>query len=112
MVTFHGKLTTFRFLRPAASQVYLVGDFNGWHHHQLPMSRTADGCWTAALRLAPGMYQFRYLADGEWFVDYASFGVEHGPFGLNGVAHVPESPTPATSDRRPVACDTCPHLAA
>ena len=112
MVTFHGELTTFRFLRPAASRVCLMGDFNGWGHHQLPMSRTADGCWTAALRLAPGMYQFRYLADGEWFVDYASFGVEHGPFGLNGVAHVPESPTPATSDRRPVACETCPHLAA
>lgn len=114
MVTVTDGMAHFSFYRPHAHQVFVVGDFNHWRPNQLPMSRTADGHWTASLRLKPGTYRFRYLADGEWFVDYAGFGVDHGPFGLNGVVYVPEPR--GTSHRTPEgtphreACRSCPYV--
>ena len=77
----------FKFYRPKAKQVTIAGDFNAWQDCFL-MTKTADGHWRSRLQLAPGVYQFRYCADGEWYNDYAAFGLEHGPFGLNSVAKV------------------------
>ncbi len=85
----------FTFYRPSATQVAIAGDFNNWQT-SFQMSRLPDGRWQSRLKLAPGIYQFRYFADGEWFNDYAAFGLEHGPFGLNSVARVdpPRTPEP------------------
>jgi 1,4-alpha-glucan branching enzyme len=80
--------TEFRFYRPGAHQVTLAGDFNGWHRTSLPMKKDMDGWWRYQLRLTPGYYHFRYVADGEWHTDYAAFGLDHGPFGLNSVVKV------------------------
>ncbi len=77
----------FTFYRPNASQVAIAGDFNNWQTTFF-MTRLPDGRWQSRLQLAPGTYQFRYYADGEWFNDYAAFGLEHGPYGLNSVARV------------------------
>ena len=105
MVTVHGMDATFRFLRPHAQQVHLVGEFNNWQPGSLPMKRSADGFWMATLRLDPGEYRFRYWADEQWFVDYASFGFEHTPFGPNGIVRIPE-----TARAGGAACESCPHL--
>ena len=75
----------FRLHRPSAQCVYLVGDFNGWHPTSLPMTREGRGDWVCRLHLPDGVYQFRYLVDGEWFTDFAAFGIEHCPFGHNSV---------------------------
>lgn len=96
MVHTEDSTVTFEFFRPGARDVHLVGDFNHWQTGQLAMARTAEGRWIASLRLAPGTYRFRYLADGEWFIDYAAFGVEHGPFGLDGVVYLPPGAEPAS----------------
>ena len=78
----------FSFLRPHAELVAVSGDFNGWHKTSMPMSRDRDGWWRIRFRMAPGTYQFRYLSDGQWFTDYAAFGLERGPFGWNSVLKV------------------------
>jgi 1,4-alpha-glucan branching enzyme len=78
----------FRFFRPGASHVKLAGDFNYWQHEATPMSTVNDGWWRCELSLDPGVYQFKYWADGKWFNDYASFGLERGPFGWNSVVVV------------------------
>jgi 1,4-alpha-glucan branching enzyme len=78
----------FSFFRPSASHVDLVGDFNQWREGQVPMSRGADGYWRARLKLPPGKFRFRYRADGAWYTDFAAFGIEPGPFGLNSVVFV------------------------
>lgn len=92
MVTLNGTVAEFRFFRPSARQVYLAGDFNSWRPNQLAMKRTASGYWVAQVHLPPGTFKFRYLADGEWFADYAAFGIEHGLFGFDGVVRVPRQP--------------------
>ncbi len=89
----------FSFFRPEAKQVSLSGDFNGWHKTSMPMSKDQDGWWRYSFRLAPGQYEFRYLSDGQWFTDYAAFGLERGPFGWNSVLKV-DPPSVNSEGRR------------
>jgi chromosome partitioning protein len=59
-----------RYRDPAASDVRIAGDFNGWVPDKGVRSLIeSDGetrVWTKILRLPPGTYQYRYVVDGEW----------------------------------------------
>ena len=52
-----------------ARRVYLAGDFNGWDPAQRRMVRTRDGSFRARLRLDPGVYHYKFVADGAWIHD-------------------------------------------
>jgi hypothetical protein len=61
----------FVFVSPAARNVSLVGDFNGWDASATPMQRL-DGktTWSVAVRLPPGLHLYAFVVDGEtWVVD-------------------------------------------
>jgi 1,4-alpha-glucan branching enzyme len=92
----------FRFYRPQARHVSVVGDFSGWSQTGLPMTKGPDGWWRCQLRIAPGCYHFRYLCDDEWFIDYAAFGLDYGPGGLNSVVNI-DSPPPLTANPAPMS---------
>jgi 1,4-alpha-glucan branching enzyme len=79
----------FRFYRPQASRVSVVGEFNSWIDGLLQMKPDGEGWWSASTQLKPGDYRFRYVADGVWYTDYASHGIEAGPNGWNAVLVVP-----------------------
>ena len=81
----------FRFFRPNVGSVELMGDFNDWNPRGLPMRSEGAGWWSIRLGLNPGEYRFRYLADGQWFNDYAAYGIELTRTGYNSVLLVPES---------------------
>lgn len=81
----------FRFFRAKARQVNVVGDFNQWSRTSTAMRPLGDGWWAATLRFESGDYRFRYFADGEWYTDYASNGIEKDKWGTNSVLVVPES---------------------
>jgi 1,4-alpha-glucan branching enzyme len=106
MVTVHGSYVQFRFYRPSAQKVYLAGEFNGWQEDQLPMVPAGNGYWLAVLRLQPGSYRFRYRADGQWFTDYAAFGIEYGPYGPEGVVRVAPRPAAVELPQRETAEET------
>ena len=91
MVKLKSNAVEFQFYRPEAQQVHLAGEFNDWQR-DLPMSRGDDGYWTAELPLPAGEFRFRYCADGQWYTDFAAFGVEPGRFGLDSVVRVPAQP--------------------
>ena len=91
MVTLKDDFAEFLFFRPHAKEVHLAGDFNSWRTGELPMQRREDGYWLAKVRLPAGDFKFRYCADGEWFTDFAAFGVEPGDFGLDSVVRVPQT---------------------
>ncbi|MGA2265852.1 MAG: hypothetical protein ABSH10_05415 [Phycisphaerae bacterium] len=92
MVRIDGEWVEFRFFRPGAREVHLAGDFNHWRKGEMPMVRAEEGYWSARLRLPAGEFRFRYCADGEWFTDFAAFGVEPGRFGLDSIVRVPTQP--------------------
>ena len=82
---------TFQFRHATPGPVYVVGDFCHWQHTHLPMRQAGDHEWILMLRLPPGTYQFRYLAAGEWFTDYAAFGACRNHLAdFNSVLRVPK----------------------
>jgi 1,4-alpha-glucan branching enzyme len=93
-----GKLL-FQFYRPGSRQVVIAGDFNGWQH-SFHMTKGADGWWRSQIELAPGTYRFRYLADGQWYTDYAAFGLEPCPYGWNSVLLVQPVEKPVVDETR------------
>src|ERR1700679_3767090 len=44
--------------------VNLCGTFNDWSHTDTPMT-DAGGVYSVALNLAPGLYHYKFLIDGE-----------------------------------------------
>ena len=51
-----------------ASKVMLAGSFNNWVPNQLAMQRTDSG-WIAEVKLRPGKYWYKFIADGNWMID-------------------------------------------
>jgi 1,4-alpha-glucan branching enzyme len=89
MVTVRSDSVEFEFFRPEAAHVLLAGDFNDWQGN-LAMVPDGRGYWKARVPLPAGEFKFRYCADGQWFTDYAAFGVEPGRFGLDSIVRVPQ----------------------
>jgi 1,4-alpha-glucan branching enzyme len=79
----------FRFFRRNVDRVCLVGDFNGSNNQPMAMDSSGDGWWTALMRFDAGEYRFRYLADGQWFNDYAAYGLEVTSAGLHSIVRIP-----------------------
>ena len=80
----------FRFYRADAREVAVAGDFTGWEAKAIPMRPEGNGWWVARAKLDAGEYRFRYVADGQWYTDYASNGIEPCKAGANSILVVPE----------------------
>ncbi len=49
-------------------KVILSGTFNHWDEQVQAMEKKADG-WELRLTLKPGVYEYKFIADGEWMHD-------------------------------------------
>lgn len=90
----HCKVT-FRVSKEAANNaksIHLVGDFNGWNLQATPMNALKSGEFTILVELDTGTpeYQFRYLYDGQLWVndDEADGYVTNGIDGENFIVRV------------------------
>ena len=81
----------FRFFRPNAASVAVAGDFTGWSDRPITMRHEGNGWWSTRVTLQAGEYRFRYVADGQWFTDFASHGVELKKQTWNSVLLVQET---------------------
>ena len=54
---------------PGAKEVYLAGSFNSWDPHALLMKRNKLGQWKTSVKLVPGRYEYKFVADGNWSMD-------------------------------------------
>ncbi|HEX8188751.1 MAG TPA: glycogen-binding domain-containing protein [Pyrinomonadaceae bacterium] len=54
--------------REEASLVVLTGTFNNWNQSQLLFAREGDE-WVCRLDLDPGVYQYKFVVDGDWLLD-------------------------------------------
>jgi 1,4-alpha-glucan branching enzyme len=65
-----------------AESLAVVGEFNDWDATAALMKRRKDGTWAKTLRLDPGTYAYRFLADGQfWHNDAAADGYQPSGFG-------------------------------
>ena len=76
------KGVVFTFKDPEVGNVQLAGDFNNWVPDKGVTTRQSpDGTWEKIVRLGPGVYQYRYLIDGEWQPDPSNPRRVEGPAG-------------------------------
>lgn len=90
---------------PAGRQyrfVSVAGEFNGWNVNAHHMATRPDGLWSVTVPLAPGRYQYKFVADGQWLSDPQADALhDDGVGGSNSVvvvvppsAFVPPAPAP------------------
>lgn len=63
-----------------AKKVYLAGAFNNWSTTETLMQKVDSG-WIASLKLLPGKYSYKYIADGRWMEDPFNKHKENDGFG-------------------------------
>ena len=82
-----GDTLVVRFRMPAAHSVAIAGNWNTWT--PAPLRALGDDIWEATLRLAPGVYYFNLVVDGnEWVVPGGVATVPDGMGGLMAVLNV------------------------
>lgn len=66
-----------------AQSAFLVGEFNAWAMHAMPMKRQKDGSFKLTIDLDSGQtYQFRYLLDDDrWENDWSADAYCFSEFG-------------------------------
>jgi hypothetical protein len=82
----------FVLVAPQASNVSLVGDFNGWDVAKTPMVRSATGgLWTVTLPLQAGRHLYAFVVDGNtWTNDPGAPLAPDDGFGhANSIRNVP-----------------------
>jgi len=60
------KHVTFRFHGPDAEKAFLAGDFNDWNAGTRALKRYEDGTWKTTISLMPGVYEYKFVIDGDW----------------------------------------------
>jgi len=70
----HGRASAERPVRfevrlPEASAVAITGDFTSWSVQGEALRRGTEGEWWTELRLAPGVYEYKFIVDGVWRTD-------------------------------------------
>ncbi len=63
------KRVLFRLSDAGACRVYLAGSFNAWDPTAHPLKKDKRGLWKTSIILDPGIYQYRFVVDGEWKAD-------------------------------------------
>ena len=62
----HKKRITFQYYAPEAGEIYLAGTFNDWDSNNRSLKQQKDGKWKTTVTLEPGIYEYRFIVDGEW----------------------------------------------
>jgi 1,4-alpha-glucan branching enzyme len=75
------KNVEFTFLSPKATKVLLAGAFNSWDTQTLLMKKNKEGVWKIEINLAPGSYEYKFLADGVWVENVSGIETVPNPFG-------------------------------
>lgn len=69
-------------------KIFLAGTFNDWNPSNpqyLMTDEDGDGTWSITVKLPPGTYQYKYVADGQWVKDpYSPSDAPDGFGGRNG----------------------------
>lgn len=75
---------TFSLFALEAQEVLVAGDFSHWMEEPTSLKKHKDGIWKATLHLTPGVYEYKFIVDGEWRDDPAcevrvsnAFGTEN-----------------------------------
>ncbi len=74
------KMVTFSIKKPAAKEIMLAGDFNGWDQKSTPLKKGNDGTFSLTMPLKPGRYNYKFIIDGNWTADPAATETSGPPY--------------------------------
>jgi 1,4-alpha-glucan branching enzyme len=60
---------TFELRAPEAKEVSLAGSWTEWEKKAVRLRKQKNGTWKSTVSLAPGVYEYRFLVDGQWADD-------------------------------------------
>jgi hypothetical protein len=86
-LTADGVVFVFKPEGGGTKKVFLAGNFNDWKpdNPQYLMTADAGGAYTITVKLPPGTYQYKFVADGQWIKDpYSPGDAPDGFGGRNG----------------------------
>lgn len=63
------RKATFSIYSADAKEVYLIGSFNDWSPKKHPMNQNSLGVWKKTVIIPPGIYEYKFLIDGQWTID-------------------------------------------
>jgi 1,4-alpha-glucan branching enzyme len=82
------KKHTFLLKDKGYGEVYLAASFTDWQHQKIPMKLIKD-YWVVTQPLSYGRYHYKFMADGEWFLDPENKVTEYAHDGnLNSVVFI------------------------
>lgn len=77
------------FVHPTAKLVCIAGTFNDWHPSVTEMIPLGDGRWIKEFTVPPGIYEYRFVVDGQWMADPNAPETVLNPYGgMNSVLRV------------------------
>lgn len=80
-----GPVTVFRLYDHLdAHEVRLAGNFNLWDYTELFMKKTESG-WELQYALSQGIYEYKFIVDGEWITDPVNPYSAIRPYGVNSL---------------------------
>lgn len=83
-LTADGVVFVFKPEGGGTKKIFLAGNFNEWKpdNPQYLMTADATGAYTITVKLPPGTYQYKFVADGQWIKD--PFAPGDAPDGFGG----------------------------
>ena len=83
-LTADGVVFVFKPEGAGTKKIFLAGNFNDWkpNNPQYLMTADAGGTYTITVKLPPGTYQYKFVADGQWIKD--PFSPSDAPDGFGG----------------------------
>lgn len=82
------KKVMFQLQSPEAREVLLAGDFTDWDKEPLPLKKGKNGTWQKQISLPCGLYEYRFIVDGQWVTDPKAQERHTNPFGTENAVVV------------------------
>ena len=75
-------MVTFYVYRPEATSVAVAGTFNDWQPFEMFRNPARPGEWGVRYEVQPGHHEYKYVIDGEWYIDPENFSPVVDPQGF------------------------------
>lgn len=70
----------------------MPGCFTGWREREIPLKDDGNGNFEAEVELEPGVYQYKFIVNGNWMLDLDNSDITVNGMGtLNNVLKVEET---------------------
>lgn len=75
------RMVNFEFRELPGKEIFVAGSFNEWALTKKLEDKNGDGIYRCRMMLVPGVYQYKFVIDGEWRIDPGNPNFQPNGFG-------------------------------